>query len=326
MLWAKLPKKTNSSYQIKMRKNSKKLYNHIATKHSDIALKKLSLIPPEGDKTSLPSELHGRQKFATTWSRLIWDEPSPTIDTRFDTPSNGRNSHPILNRAITAREAARIQSFPDDFIFLGNKVSVCKQIGNAVPPLLAKAIALQIKKVYNDEKVKTKNYEIYNADAFSLINYLITSKIKVDAIITDPPYNISKKNNFTTLKNKRKGIYFGDWDTKFDVCSWIKDYSTILNKNGSMIIFCSYLYISFLCNELNKNGLDTKDIIIWRKTNPMPRNTNRRYVQDMEFAIWAIKKNAKWTFNKGSDPYKDHCMKHQLFQEKKKQFIQLKRN
>ena len=64
----------------------------------------------------------GNQKFKTTWGRLIWDEPSPTIDTRFDTPSNGKNSHPFLNRAITPREAARIQSFPDKFQFLVEKL------------------------------------------------------------------------------------------------------------------------------------------------------------------------------------------------------------
>ena len=57
--------------------------------------------------------------------------------TRFDTPSNGTNSHPELNRSITPREAARIQSFSDEFIFYGTKSEICKQIGNAVPPLLA---------------------------------------------------------------------------------------------------------------------------------------------------------------------------------------------
>ncbi len=135
-----------SDYQKNMRAGMDKLYNHKATNHSLVALEKLKMIPPEGDKSYLPKELHGKQKFSTTWSRLIWDKPSPTIDTRFDTPSNGRNSHPYLNRSITPREAARIQSFPDSFIFYGKKVSICKQIGNAVPPLMAKAIAEHIKK------------------------------------------------------------------------------------------------------------------------------------------------------------------------------------
>ena len=137
--------KPQSNYQKQMRQNCEKLHNHKATNHSAFALKKLKMIPPEGDKTSMPKELYGRQQFSTTWARLRWNAPSPTIDTRFDTPSNGRNSHPVLNRSITPREAARIQSFPDSFIFYGNKCSVCKQIGNAVPPLLAKALAEHIK-------------------------------------------------------------------------------------------------------------------------------------------------------------------------------------
>lgn len=139
-------KDISSSYQALMRINSNGLYNHKATNHSQFAIDKMKMIPPERDKSFLPKELHGKQQFSTTWSRLIWDKPSPTIDTRFDTPSNGRNIHPYLDRSITPREAARLQSFPDSFIFYGNKTSICKQIGNAVPPLMAKAIAEYIKK------------------------------------------------------------------------------------------------------------------------------------------------------------------------------------
>ncbi|MDG1153413.1 MAG: DNA cytosine methyltransferase [Alphaproteobacteria bacterium] len=136
-------KETSSKYQEQL-KDSEYLYNHIATNHSNVALEKLSMIPPEKGKEFLPIEMHGKQKFSTTWGRLEWDKPSPTIDTRFDTPSNGKNSHPFLNRSITMREAARIQSFNDSFIFYGKKTEICKQIGNAVPPLLSKAIGEEI--------------------------------------------------------------------------------------------------------------------------------------------------------------------------------------
>ncbi len=139
-----------SEYQKLMRKNCSKLFNHVATNHSEIALKKLSMIPPEKGKSFLPEEMRGKQQYNTTWCRLIWDEVSPTIDTRFDTPSNGTNSHPYLNRSITPREAARLQSFDDNFVFYGNKSSICKQIGNAVPPLLAEAIADKIWNTLND--------------------------------------------------------------------------------------------------------------------------------------------------------------------------------
>ena len=133
-----------SDYQKTMRGGCLKLYNHKASNHKQIAIEKLRMIPPEQGKEYIPEELQGNQQFKSTWGRLKWDEVSPTIDTRFDASSNGTNNHPYLNRAITPREAARIQSFDDGFIFYGSKVYVRRQIGNAVPPLLAKAIADRI--------------------------------------------------------------------------------------------------------------------------------------------------------------------------------------
>lgn len=66
----------------------------------------------------------------------------------------------------------------------------------------------------------------------------------------------------------------------------------------------SYKFISFICEVMEKSNLIVKDILIWQKTNPMPRNINRRYVQDMEFAIWAVKNGSKWIFNKSDEkPY-----------------------
>ena len=150
----------------------------------------------------------------------------------------------------------------------------------------------------NNQFFDGKNYKIFNDDAMKIVDELIKNNIKVNHIITDPPYSISKKNNFGTLKHPRTGINFGEWDKDFDLFSWIPKYSEILDKNGSMIVFCSYRYISFIIKTMEDSGLEVKDIIVWRKSNPMPRNIDRRYVQDMEFAIWAVKKNAKWTFNK----------------------------
>lgn len=136
-----------SKYQKERRSGCTILYNHKASNHPDHAIAKLKMIPPECGKEHLPKELLGKQQFNGTWGRLKWDEPSPTIDTRFDACSNGTNNHPYLNRSITPREAARIQSFDDKFVFIGAKVHIRAQIGNAVPPLLAKAIA---DKIYED--------------------------------------------------------------------------------------------------------------------------------------------------------------------------------
>ncbi len=140
----KLPARTE--YQRKMREGSNWVFNHKATKHSAIALERLRMIPPNKGREVLPKEHLTKSIYSGTWSRMIKEEQSVTITTRFDTPSSGKFTHPYLNRAITVREAARIQSFPDSFRFIGNKGSQMKQVGNAVPPILAKEIALTIKK------------------------------------------------------------------------------------------------------------------------------------------------------------------------------------
>ena len=130
-----------SDYEKKMRKGSKILYNHMATKHSALALERLSLIPPNAGKEILPKEHITKSVYSGTWSRMKQNDVAVTITTRFDTPSSGKFTHPFLNRAITVREAARLQSFPDTFKFIGSKMSQMKQVGNAVPPLLARKIA-----------------------------------------------------------------------------------------------------------------------------------------------------------------------------------------
>ena len=135
-----------SEYQKKLRAGSTMLHNHVATKHSPLALERLAMIPPNAGKEVLPEEHLTKSIYSGTWTRMRKNEISVTITTRFDTPSSGKFTHPFLNRAITVREAARIQSFPDSFQFIGNKGSQMKQVGNAVPPLLAGAIAEVIMK------------------------------------------------------------------------------------------------------------------------------------------------------------------------------------
>lgn len=134
-----------TDYQKLMRKDSTVLYNHSATNHNAKALYRLSLIPKGAGKEVLPPEERTKSIYSGTWSRMLEDDISATITTRYDTPSSGRFTHPILDRCITTREAARIQSFPDTFRFYGSKTCQMKQVGNAVPPLLAYAIANVIK-------------------------------------------------------------------------------------------------------------------------------------------------------------------------------------
>lgn len=135
-----------NEYQKKLRASCDLLYNHKASSHSKLALNRIKLLKINGEKSDLPKEHQTKSIYSGTWSRLDKDKPCVTITTRFDTPSSGRFTHPVLHRALTVREAARIQSFPDNFIFYGSKTSQMKQVGNAVPPILAQAIAKQIKK------------------------------------------------------------------------------------------------------------------------------------------------------------------------------------
>ena len=109
------------------------------------------------------------------FGRLWWDRPSVTIRTEFFKPEKGRYLHPEQHRPITHREAARIQSFPDSFRFLGSKIEIARQIGNAVPVLLAKAIG--------DEAHRALRQEISledRADTKELFNLLLGEDILVD--------------------------------------------------------------------------------------------------------------------------------------------------
>jgi DNA (cytosine-5)-methyltransferase 1 len=86
------------------------------------------------------------KKSGTTdvFGRLRWDAPALTIRTEFFKPEKGCYLHPAANRPITHRDAARLQTFPDDFKFIGTKVQIARQIGNAVPPVLARAVAAAV--------------------------------------------------------------------------------------------------------------------------------------------------------------------------------------
>lgn len=118
--------------------------NHDIPNHDDKVLERMSFVPEGGTQKDIPEECKPPQRFKNTYGRLNRQNPSFTIHTRFDVASTGSLFHPIKNRALTVREGARIQSFPDDFVFEGPKSSQYRQVGNAVPPKLAEAIATVI--------------------------------------------------------------------------------------------------------------------------------------------------------------------------------------
>ncbi|MFV0515824.1 MAG: DNA cytosine methyltransferase [Aminipila sp.] len=128
-----------NEYQMLMRKHSKTVKNHVAAAHSDRIKHIISLVPDGGNYKDLPEEYKDTRNFHVAWTRFDSAKPAPTIDT-----GHRHHFHYKYNRVPTVRECARLQSFPDDFIFLGNKTQQFRQVGNAVPPLMAEKIAQKL--------------------------------------------------------------------------------------------------------------------------------------------------------------------------------------
>jgi site-specific DNA-cytosine methylase len=207
--------------------------NHVTYSLSENDLKMVKSIPQGGNWKNIPTSIPSKRLEqirksggrTTLYGRLSWNKPSYTVTTYFNRPGNGMYIHPSEDRVISAREAARLQSFPDDFIFNGSKTSFCKQIGNAVPPLLAYSVAKKIK-----EKTKVKNaldlfcgagglskgfewagYNIIAAnDNFpaACLTYRANHKdaILVEGDITKPEI---KEELFNSIKNKKIDIIVG---------------------------------------------------------------------------------------------------------------------
>lgn len=123
---------------------------HIGRNPRPSSLERYKAVPAGGNRFDLMRNRRDltpqcwiRKKTGTTdvFGRLEWDKPSGTIRTEFFKPEKGRYLHPSAHRPITHREAACLQSFPDDFVFCGSKIEVARQIGEAVPPRLAREVA-----------------------------------------------------------------------------------------------------------------------------------------------------------------------------------------
>ena len=119
---------------------------HAAVTHPNHVIKWLWDVP-QGESAHDNKDINNRPPsgYNTTYKRQIWTEPAATVQTTFGMISGCRTVHPIATRSLTIREAARIQSFPDQFHFSGALGCIRKSIGNAVPPLLAFILAEHIK-------------------------------------------------------------------------------------------------------------------------------------------------------------------------------------
>lgn len=131
----------------------------------------------------------------------------------------------------------------------------------------------------------------------------------IDLILTDIPFNISQENNFKTMKDRkgRNGIDFGEWDKGFDEQS-LSALIPKLKKGGSIFLFHAFEQFGIIKDVFS--NLELKDRIIWEKTNPMPRNRDRRWISNIELASWYVKKGDKWTFNRQNDKYEGSVLKY----------------
>ena len=138
---------------------------HVGRNPRPQSLERYKAVPEGGNRFDLLRERPDitpncwkKKKTGSTdvFGRMRWDEPAPTIRTEFFKPEKGRYLHPVEHRPITIREAARLQTFPDAFIFVGSNVQVAKQIGNAVPVNLAERIAIQVRSTLEAHVRRTK--------------------------------------------------------------------------------------------------------------------------------------------------------------------------
>ena len=128
-----------TNYQKKMRNGNCKLFNHVATAHSQLVKEVIALVPEGKNYKSLPPGIGESRRFNEAWTRYHSQKPSKTIDT-----GHRNHFHYKCDRVPTVRENARLQSFTDDFMFFGTKTQQYRQVGNAVPPMLGYHLAKQL--------------------------------------------------------------------------------------------------------------------------------------------------------------------------------------
>lgn len=135
---------TDNPFLSFVRSSSRELTEHSAPRNGDHLIRIMEALKDGQGKDDLPEDIRPKSGYGNTYAKLWWDRPSTTITRNFACPSSSRCIHPRDSRAMTIREGARLQSFPDDYKFYGSDSMKRLEIGNAVPPLLSVAIAKQM--------------------------------------------------------------------------------------------------------------------------------------------------------------------------------------
>ena len=150
-------------------------------------------------------------------------------------------------------------------------------------------------------KLKPSNIRLYNGDCLEIMKQIAPAS--VDACITDPPYNVSRKTNFQSMGSAcRQGMDFGNWDKDFDLVSWIPLMTKTLKDNANVVIFNAWENLSVIKEACEKSNISIKRCLVLSKSNPAPFNRDRMFVNDVEFALWGVynskNKPTNWVFNR----------------------------
>lgn len=244
--------------------------NHFEFKLSELDIEMITPVPPGGNWQDIPEDVVKKSKRleritqtggrTTLYGRLDYEQPSYTITTYFNRPGNGTYVHPNHDRVITVREAARLQSFPDHYLFYGNQGNLLNQIGNAVPPLLSYYIGKQIK-----SKINIKNSIDLFAGAGGLSYGLSKNNIKsLLAIDFDKAACITYKIN-----NPNSKVIFGDLtdeNTKNDIYSYLSEETVDLVCGGPPCQGFSLAGKRFIDDPRNRLFKDYLDVL--KNVNP----------------------------------------------------------
>lgn len=137
---------------------------------------------------------------------------------------------------------------------------------------------------------------VYNMDCVDGLSRLEG----VDLVVADPPYVISRESNFHTMQDRKRprtGTMLAAWDLEFNNGPWIGRAAACLRPGGALVVFNAWTRATLVERACVGSGLEYKDTLVWQKTNPMPRNRDRRYAPDVEMIQWYVKPG-KWTFNR----------------------------
>ncbi|WP_077067781.1 DNA cytosine methyltransferase [Haloarcula rubripromontorii] len=152
-----------------LRGDSGKVGSHIAAQHTEDMVEMISHIPDGGNRDAIPDEMQPSSGYHNSYSRLKSDEPAVAITSNMSKPSSARCIHPFQHRGLTPREGARLQTFPDEYVFEGGLQAKRQQIGNAVPPYLGETLGYYLKQaVYNEGLTEENKERIYRIRASAL--------------------------------------------------------------------------------------------------------------------------------------------------------------